>query len=87
MKKSQIILDCGIKAIQILSKNSEIEMLEISLIDLYNAYGETNNFLLLSKLFLELHEKGFINDGLSRTVGYYDSTDDIRLDVHRIVKK
>lgn len=59
--------------------------MEISLIDLYDGYGELNSLLLLSKLFGELATKGFTSNGLSRVEGYYGSTDDLLLRVHRRV--
>jgi hypothetical protein len=80
MAKNKIIkLDCGIEAEY--WKSGKTERLRISVIDLYNGYGELNNLKKLSELFAELAAKGFKGDGLSREIGYYDSTDDLLLDV------
>ena len=76
-KKTTIKLNCGIEAEQTISSGKE--WLDISLMPLYEGYGKGNNFELLSKLFLELHLKGFEGHGLSREVLCYDSTNDIIL--------
>ena len=82
--KNIILLDCGIKAEQRI--NNRKEWLDISLINLYEGYEDENDFELMFKLFLELHTKGFKGKGMSREVGYYDSTDDIILKCSRDIK-
>lgn len=82
MKKNKIIkLDCGVEAER--WTYGKTEGLRLSVIDLYNGYGELNDLKKLSELFAELAAKGFKGDGLSREIGYYDSTDDLFLDVSR----
>jgi hypothetical protein len=83
--KKEIKLDCGVVAEAFTT--SKYEMLRISLIDLYNGYGALSNLRLLASLFNELADKGYTSDGISRVEGYYDSTDDLLLDVSRKKQK
>jgi hypothetical protein len=80
-KRKDIILDCGIEAT---TWNNGDEYLDISLHGLLNGYGEENDFLLLSKLFLELNNKGFVGQGCSTVEGYYGAIDNLILTVRRI---
>lgn len=77
-KEKEATLDCGARALY--TQTAGTEFLAISLIDLYQGYGELNDPLKLAALFTELHQKGYKLSGLSRVVGYYDSTDDLILD-------
>ena len=80
-KKNIIKLDCGVEA-----ENwfySGTEWLRISIVDLYNGYGQLASLSLLAELFAELSKKGFTSNAISRIEGYYGSTDDLLLDVCR----
>lgn len=82
MKRVNYIkLECGVEVKHWNYK--KYELIEIDLIDFYNGYGELNNLELLSKLFKELNDKGFKSDGLSREIGYYDSTDGLLLTLRK----
>ena len=74
--RTDIVLDCGIEAT---TWNNGDDYLDISLHGLLNGYGEENDFLLLSKLFLELNNKGYIGQGISTSEGYYGAIDDLTL--------
>jgi hypothetical protein len=76
-KIKQITLDCGIDAE--LWTNGKYESIEVSLIDLYNGYGDFSSFEKTRGLFKELAEKGYKNEGISTVTGYYDSIDDLIL--------
>jgi len=81
-KPEKITLNCGYPAETWLGKGDKgtiIKHIEILLTDLYNGYGNLNNPLLLSKLFLELSEKGYSLNGIFVVHGYYDSIDDLKL--------
>ena len=83
-KNKTIILDCGIEAE--IWKYIDTEWLSISLIDFYEGCGKLNDLQLLSNLLNELSSKGYKGEGLSRIVGYYESTDDILLRVTKKIK-
>jgi len=86
MKKNMTLkLKCGVEVEY--RKNKDVERISVSLIDLYNGYGSLNSFSLLAKLFAELDELGYEGTGLYREMGYYDSVDDIILEVMKDVKK
>jgi hypothetical protein len=85
MKLKPITLDCGIEA-EVWENKSYISM-DISLIDLYNGYGTNNTLKRMAELFTELTEKGFEGNGISRDIGYYDSTDDLILNVTKLKTK
>jgi hypothetical protein len=74
-----ITLDCGIDAE--VWENKDYTSIDISLIDLYNGNGVNNSLKRMAELFTELSEKGFVGNGISRDIGYYDSTDDLILNV------
>ena len=80
-KRTIIKLDCGVEAETCIY--SGMEWLKISLIDLYNGYGELNSLPLLSKMFSELSLRGFTSSGTMRVEGYYGATDDLLLEVSR----
>jgi hypothetical protein len=82
---TRIKLDCGIEA-DYWTYNGW-ENLHISLIDLYNGFDSPMYLFTLVDLLSELAEKGYRNSGLSREVGYYDSTDDLIWHVTRKIKK
>lgn len=89
---TNITLDCGITANQRIY--SGYEFLEIDLNELYNGYDTIgpgangpNTFLAYSKLFAELHEKGYTGTGISTITGYYDSVDGLRFEVKREIVK
>jgi hypothetical protein len=73
----QITLDCGFEAE--LWVNNKRESIEVSLINLFDGYGNLLSFEKLACLFKELAEKGYKNEGISIVKGYYDSTDDLIL--------
>lgn len=83
MKKNDILLKCGV-TITLFGKG---DIGEVSLIDLYNGYGSLSSFIKVSALFLELDEMGYEPSGMMRTVGYYESTDDIKLDFSKKIKQ
>jgi hypothetical protein len=74
-----ITLDCGMEA-EVWENKGYISM-DISLIDLYNGYGTNNTLKRMAELFTELSKKGYKGNGISREIGYYDSTDDLILNV------
>lgn len=76
-KIKQITLDCGIAAE--LWINGKHESIEISLINLYDGYGDFSSFEKMGSLFKELAEKGYKNEGISIVNGYYDSILDLIL--------
>ena len=80
--KKRVKLNCGIECDYWKGRNG-YESLTISLHDLYQGYGKDNNFNLLMELFKELKEKGFEGDGIHMEMGYYDSVDDLLLNVSR----
>lgn len=80
-KKVFVKLDCGVEAESWFYSGNE--NLEISLLGLYDGYGELSDLKTLGALFTELSEKGFKNEGLSRVEGYYGSTDDLILRVSK----
>lgn len=79
-----ITLDCGIDAE--IWENKDYISMDISLIDLYNGSGTNNTLKRMAELFTELSEKGFVGNGISRDIGYYDSTDDLILQVIKFKK-
>lgn len=79
-KKTELImLDCGISAERWIGGG--VERIRVSIIDAYNGYGELNNLKKLSELFAELADKGYEGTGMHTQTGYYDSVDDIFIDV------
>ena len=81
-KPEKITLNCGYPAETWLGKGEKdkiIKYIEVLLTDLYNGGGYLNNPFLLSKLFLELGEKGYSLNGIHVVTGYYDSIDDLEL--------
>lgn len=80
-KYTDITLDCGIVCKRHVYSGDE--WLEISLEHLHRGYGPESEFELLSKLFAELHAKGYKGTGLHIVTGYYDSIDDIVLNVFK----
>lgn len=81
MKTKEITLDCGIVAES--WTHDGYQHLDISLINLYNGYGDMNSMSRMASLFKELADKGYEGSGMMRKIGYYDSTDDIILHVVR----
>lgn len=79
-----ITLDCGVVAQNWFSGGSEY--LTISIIGLHNGVGQLSSLSFLSNLFNELHVKGFKVSGISRIEGYYGETDDLLLDLIKIIK-
>jgi len=76
MKKEKFKLKCGVEV----TFYNKRKFGEVSLINLYNGYGELSDFKKVAELFNELHEMGYTPSGMMREIGYYDSTDDIKLD-------
>jgi hypothetical protein len=81
ISKKIVRLNCGLECEY--SKYKNTEFLTISLYDLYNGYGKFNDLKTISNLFKELNDKGFKNSGISLDTGYYDSIDDLKLNVNR----
>ena len=74
-KAKKILLDCGITAEQWTTRHSD--WLEVDITNLYE--GSDVDLLSMSKLFLEMHEKGYKAGGISIINGYYDSIEDMSL--------
>lgn len=86
MAKGKLIkLGCGIEA-QSWSYQGN-DYLRISIIDFFNGHGDLSSFELMGRLFSEIHEMGYQNTGMSRVIGYYDSTDDVFIDAIKFNKK
>lgn len=85
--KKDIKLDCGIKA-EYWEYNGK-EHIDICIDELYNGYSneKTNDFLVLSKLFKELYDKGYSGSGISVSIGYYDSIDGMTLRATKKITK
>jgi len=85
MKKQEITLDCGVVAESWTS--GDYDWLRVSIMDFYNGYGALSNLKLMANLVNELADKGYSCCGISRVEGYYNSTDDLLLDVSRKKQK
>jgi len=82
ISSKSVKLNCGIECDYWKRKNKH-ESLRISMYDLYQGYGKYNNLKLISELFNELNQKGFTGNGISFERGYYDSINNLFLDVSR----
>lgn len=85
MKPKTIKLLCGVLAEY--NKGKDLEFLDITLTDLYNANGYLNDFMLVSDLFKELQELGYQNDGLYTSEDYSGVVDGLFLNVSRKILK
>lgn len=85
MAAKKITLKCGVSMDY--WKYGEFEFLKVSIISLYNGYGNMNSIKLVSEMLLELHKLGYESNGMDRLEGFYGATDDLFLTVRREISK
>lgn len=85
MATKKIFLKCGVGMDY--WKYGEFEFLKVSIIGLYNGYGNMNSIHLVSEMLLELHNLGYEGNGMDREEGYYGATDNLWLTVKRKILK